>query len=79
MLHLIDLDGAKIGKPVNLSIFSKIIQSVHIPVEVGGGIRSLSTFLSYLDAGAQRLIFEVSLSKIPNLSRIASKEAKKAL
>jgi phosphoribosylformimino-5-aminoimidazole carboxamide ribotide isomerase len=57
MLHLIDLDGAKIGKPVNLSIFSKIIQSVHIPVEVGGGIRSLSTFLSYLDAGAQRLIF----------------------
>jgi len=56
MLHLIDLDGAKIGKPVNLPIFSQIIQSVHIPVEVGGGIRNLTTFLTYLDAGAQRII-----------------------
>ena len=56
MLHLIDLDGAKIGKPVNQPLFLKIIQSVHIPVEVGGGIRSLSTFLSYRDAGAQRII-----------------------
>ncbi|NLJ48483.1 MAG: 1-(5-phosphoribosyl)-5-[(5-phosphoribosylamino)methylideneamino]imidazole-4-carboxamide isomerase [Candidatus Atribacteria bacterium] len=57
MLHLIDLDGAKNGKPVNLSIILKIIQSIRIPVEVGGGIRNLSTFLSYLDAGAQRIIF----------------------
>ena len=56
MLHLIDLDGAKTGKPVNFSILTKIINSIHIPVEIGGGIRSLSTFLSYLEAGAQRII-----------------------
>ena len=67
MLHLIDLDGAKIGKPANHSLFLKIIQSVHIPVEVGGGIRSLSTFLSYLDAGAQRIIFGSIAIHNPNL------------
>ena len=34
MLHLIDLDGAKTGKPVNFSILTKIINSIHIPVEI---------------------------------------------
>ena len=77
MLHLIDLDGAKIGKPINDSILTKIIQSVHIPVEVGGGVRSLSTFLTYLDAGASRIILGSIAIKNPKLIEECLKEARK--
>jgi len=56
MLHIVDLDGAKLGQPVNFPVISEIIHSVHIPVEVGGGIRDLSAFRAYLNAGADRII-----------------------
>ncbi|HSV30507.1 MAG TPA: 1-(5-phosphoribosyl)-5-[(5-phosphoribosylamino)methylideneamino]imidazole-4-carboxamide isomerase [Atribacteraceae bacterium] len=55
-LHVVDLDGAKNGKPVNDSIISRLIQAVKIPVEVGGGVRDLMAFRHYLDMGAKRII-----------------------
>jgi len=42
-LHLVDLDGAKDGKPVNLEIIREIIGVLEIPIQLGGGIRSLET------------------------------------
>jgi len=42
-VHVVDLDGAKAGQPVNLDAIASICDSVIIPVELGGGIRSLSS------------------------------------
>jgi phosphoribosylformimino-5-aminoimidazole carboxamide ribotide isomerase len=51
-LHVVDLNGAVTGKPFHHSLIKEIIQSIHIPVEVGGGIRDMETIESYLSAGA---------------------------
>ena len=55
-LHLVDLDGALAGRSVNEETIKKIGSSVNIPVEIGGGIRSLDTIARYLDAGVERVI-----------------------
>lgn len=56
MLHVVDLDAAKIGKPVNQELILKISKSVGIPVEIGGGIRDLNTARKYLNNGVSRII-----------------------
>lgn len=56
MLHVIDLDAAT-GAGSNSDAIQRLIASVDVPVEVGGGIRSLETAGSYIDAGAVRVIF----------------------
>jgi phosphoribosylformimino-5-aminoimidazole carboxamide ribotide isomerase len=55
-LHLVDLDGAKDGKPVNGALLKQIAQSVAIPVQVGGGIRTEEQVADYLEAGVSRVI-----------------------
>jgi len=55
-LHLVDLDGAKEGKPTNFAIVSNIAARLKIPIEIGGGIRSRETIEQYLDAGVNRLV-----------------------
>lgn len=55
-LHLVDLDGAFEGRPINFSIIGQIASSIKIPVELGGGIRSLKTIEDYLEAGVNRVI-----------------------
>lgn len=56
MLHVIDLDGAKAGKPTNFDIIKNIAKSVSIPIQVGGGIRTLDAIKTVLDAGISRII-----------------------
>lgn len=55
-LHVIDLDGAFSGEPVNRDLIKSICSSVDMPVQLGGGIRDLETAKAYLDAGVSRLI-----------------------
>ncbi|MCT4534157.1 1-(5-phosphoribosyl)-5-[(5-phosphoribosylamino)methylideneamino]imidazole-4-carboxamide isomerase [Halodesulfovibrio sp.] len=55
-LHVIDLDGAFSGEPVNRDLIQNICSSVSMPVQLGGGIRDLETAKAYLDAGVSRLI-----------------------
>ena len=55
-LHIVDLDGAKEGRPVNLSIIEKIVRATKLQVEVGGGIRNEESMEYVLAMGAQRLI-----------------------
>lgn len=55
-LHLVDLDGAKAGSPVQKELVIKIAQTVKIPVEVGGGIRDEETVSYYLDHGVEWVI-----------------------
>lgn len=55
-IHLVDLEGAKSGKPENLDTIRQIIETVDLFVEVGGGIRSMETVETYLSSGVNRVI-----------------------
>lgn len=56
MLHVVDLDGAFQGKPVNLDLVAKIKARIPIPVELGGGIRTLDSIEKALATGVDRVI-----------------------
>ena len=56
LIHVVDLDGAKAGEPKNLRTIAKICESVKIPVEAGGGIRSLESADKLFDVGVKRII-----------------------
>lgn len=55
-LHVVDLDGAKAGSPQNLDAIKKILDAVEIPIEVGGGIRTLDDMEQLLTLGVRRVI-----------------------
>ncbi len=55
-LHLVDLDGARAGEPVQAELIERIVRAVDIPVQVGGGIRSEAHVERLLNAGAERVI-----------------------
>lgn len=55
-LHVIDLDGAFDGLPVNFELVRDICSALDIPVQLGGGVRDLETARAYLEAGVERLI-----------------------
>ena len=55
-IHVVDLDGARTGEPVNLDRIEKVASAVDCPIEVGGGIRDLESAGRILDAGAARVV-----------------------
>lgn len=59
-LHVIDLDGARIGKPQNTAVIAEIIKSVAIPVQVGGGLRSEADIIRLFEEGAAKTIIGTS-------------------
>ncbi len=66
-LHLVDLDGAKSGRPVNRQVIQEICQETPLAVEVGGGIRSLSQINAYLTSGVARVILGSAALNDPEL------------
>jgi phosphoribosylformimino-5-aminoimidazole carboxamide ribotide isomerase len=66
-LHLVDLDGAKTGEPVNLPVIAKILESVNIPVQVGGGLRTRDRVKALLEIGVQRAILGTVAIEQPEL------------
>jgi phosphoribosylformimino-5-aminoimidazole carboxamide ribotide isomerase len=59
-LHVVDLDGAREGRPVQLDLVGEIARSVGIPVQVGGGLRTLEDLRSASEAGASRVVIGTS-------------------
>jgi phosphoribosylformimino-5-aminoimidazole carboxamide ribotide isomerase len=55
-LHVVDLNGAVMGKPIHRSLIKEITQSLRIPIEIGGGIRDIATVEDYLSSGARWVI-----------------------
>jgi phosphoribosylformimino-5-aminoimidazole carboxamide ribotide isomerase len=55
-LHIVDLDGAFAGKPMNAAAVDRILETVSIPVQLGGGVRDTATVESWLDKGVTRVI-----------------------
>ncbi len=70
-LHLVDLDGARAGKSMNLDVVKEIIAAVNIPVELGGGIRTMENIDEVLEAGVQRVILGSVAAKNPALVKEA--------
>ncbi len=68
-IHLVDLDGAKAGKPVNQSIVKAIKRETGLFAEVGGGVRTMAQIEAYLDAGLDRVI--LGTSAVQNKSLVA--------
>ena len=73
-LHLVDLDGALAGEGKNVPVIERILQSVNIPVQLGGGIRNLETIEKLLSLGVNRLILGSAAVKNPQLVEEACKK-----
>lgn len=73
-LHVVDLDGALDGKISNLEIIKDIVQSVRIPVQVGGGIRDIETIEELLQAGADSVILGTTVCKNKRFLKKAIKD-----
>ena len=66
-LHLVDLNGAIEGRPVNGDAVSAILEALDIPVQLGGGIRNEATALAWLEAGVERVIIGTFALRQPDL------------
>ena len=64
-LHLVDLDGARLGSPENREQILRIRKGVRIPIQVGGGIRTREDARIYLEAGIERVILGTVVFKFP--------------
>ena len=67
LLHVIDLDGAFRKSPQNVEAIKRILDRVHIPVQLGGGIRSMETISMFLDLGVSRVILGTEAIRNPRL------------
>lgn len=66
-LHVVDLDGASEGRPVNDGVIREILRRTSIPVQVGGGVRGLEHAAGYLEAGARWIILGTAVVEEPEL------------
>lgn len=74
MLHVVDLDGAVEKTPCNLDPIRSILQSVEIPVQVGGGIRSLDVIAMYTELGVGRLVIGTEAIRNPKMVKEACRK-----
>ncbi|APW63338.1 1-(5-phosphoribosyl)-5-[(5-phosphoribosylamino)methylideneamino]imidazole-4-carboxamide isomerase [Paludisphaera borealis] len=68
-IHLVDLDGAKAGSPVNVDSVRAIIRAVSVPCQLGGGVRDERTIAAWLDAGIERVIVGTQALRDPEWFR----------
>jgi phosphoribosylformimino-5-aminoimidazole carboxamide ribotide isomerase len=73
-IHVVDLDGAVTGKPQNLKSLERIVQSVPLPIQVGGGIRGRLQIQKYLDLGVDRVILGTLACQSPGQVKELSDE-----
>jgi len=73
-LHIVDLDGAFAGKPVNAAAVDRILESVSIPVQLGGGIRNTATVEAWLEKGVTRVIIGTAAVRDPPFVKQAARD-----
>jgi phosphoribosylformimino-5-aminoimidazole carboxamide ribotide isomerase len=72
-LHVVDLDGAFAGKPVNAAAVERILDVIGIPVQLGGGVRDMATVEGWLGKGIDRVIIGTAAVRNPDLVKDAAK------
>ena len=70
-LHIVDLDGALTGEPVNFNIIQEIINNFDLKIEIGGGIRNFESIQKYTDAGVEKVILGSAAIKDKNFLKEA--------
>jgi phosphoribosylformimino-5-aminoimidazole carboxamide ribotide isomerase len=73
-LHMVDLDGAFAGKPVNAAAVERVLETISIPVQLGGGIRDMATIDAWLDKGVTRVIIGTAAVRDPALVKQAARK-----
>jgi phosphoribosylformimino-5-aminoimidazole carboxamide ribotide isomerase len=73
-LHVVDLDGAFAGKPVNAQAVEAMLRAITMPVQLGGGIRDLRTVEAWLEKGITRVIIGTAAVRDPELVKNAAKK-----
>jgi phosphoribosylformimino-5-aminoimidazole carboxamide ribotide isomerase len=73
-LHIVDLDGAFAGKPVNAAAVDRILETIGIPVQLGGGVRDMATVEGWLGKGVDRVIIGTAAVRNPALVIDAAKK-----
>jgi len=73
-LHLVDLNGAIKGKPINEAAVASILAAIKLPVQLGGGIRDIATIQRWIDAGITRVILGTVALTDPELVKSACKQ-----
>jgi phosphoribosylformimino-5-aminoimidazole carboxamide ribotide isomerase len=74
-IHVVDLDGAEEGRPVQLELIGRIARTVGVPVQVGGGIRSIEDLRAVRGAGARRVVMGTAAVEDRDLRLRAVEEA----
>jgi phosphoribosylformimino-5-aminoimidazole carboxamide ribotide isomerase len=72
-LHVVDLDGAFAGQPMNAAAVERILASVEMKVQLGGGVRDMRTVVGWLEKGVARVIIGTAALKDPDFVREASR------
>lgn len=70
-LHIVDLDGARVGMPQNMEVVRQIVRRVNIPVQLGGGIRNTEVIERMLNVGVARVILGTSVAQNDDIARSA--------
>lgn len=73
-LHVVDLNGAFEGKPVNGPAVEAIFEATHLPMQLGGGIRDIDTIAMWLEKGIDRVILGTAAVRDPDLVREAARD-----
>ena len=73
-LHVVDLNGAFEGRPVNEQAVAAIFDAVHISIQLGGGIRDLETIVTWLEKGIDRVVLGTAAVRDPALVREAARD-----
>lgn len=73
-IHVVDLDGAFAGKPVNTAAVEEILKAASVKIELGGGIRSIETVRFWLEKGVSRVILGTAALRDPELVKTACRE-----
>jgi phosphoribosylformimino-5-aminoimidazole carboxamide ribotide isomerase len=69
LIHLVDLDGAKAGRPVNVEPVRRVVERVSVPCQLGGGVRDEATIAAWLAAGVQRVVVGTQALRDPDWFR----------
>ncbi len=72
-LHIVDLNGAFAGRPINQAAVERILETVACPVQLGGGIRDMATIEGWLDKGVNRVIIGTAAVRNPELVKEAAR------
>ncbi len=78
-LHVVDLDGAFAGKPMNVAAVERILEAVGQCVQLGGGIRNMATIAGWLEKGVNRVIIGTAAVRDPALVKEAAKKFPKQI